>query len=161
MTDYETELKSSLRGGLVRVIQLRIVQDFVVKCPAYSDAGRDIVANRAGLSVRPGQRDYEWRVRLALVRIDINHALILFIRARLAQELLKLPTAFLTHFATSPDALVKPKSATPPTPPRALICLARASAHSVSADFFQADGLLVVKRVLACNDLAGAGGKYE
>jgi hypothetical protein len=42
---------------------------------------------------------YERRVRLALFRLDIDHALILFIRAHLTQELLKLPTAFLTHFA--------------------------------------------------------------
>jgi hypothetical protein len=34
---------------------------------------------------------YEWRVRLALFRLDVDHVFILFIGAHLAQELLKLP----------------------------------------------------------------------
>jgi hypothetical protein len=67
---------------------------------ARGPTGRDVdrVARDAFWQY-PREIVYERRVRPALFRLDIDHVLILFIRAHLAQELLKLPTAFLTHFA--------------------------------------------------------------
>ena len=70
------------RGAVMRAVYHRRAPGLA---PEFSQYVREIV--------------YERRVRLALFRLDIDNVLILFIRAHLAQEFLKLAATFLTHFA--------------------------------------------------------------